>query len=382
MVGVWKRPGGLLSECGMDPEFPSVTASTQSLNDLFDSVDVTGAVDLDEFKHFLDHLPVAVIISKILGDEPRIIYANGAFEALAGRPITEIRGRSWSILNGFRQEDSPNMALGEALLSGDDCLGIFEAAEPRHLLVEVYAGVIQDEESREKYRLAALVDVTERGRAQREEFGRQIRDKDLLLKELQHRVKNNLQLITALIRMEARAGHSEDGVNLDRLAGRIEALQFLYQALSTDPRGEEVDLGQYLSQIAAGVMRAHAVEGIRLDVRVESAPVPINLAMPLGLTVNELLTNAFKYAFEGRDGGTIELEFTRETSERYRLAVSDNGNGLPAGINWPGEGKLGALIMEAMRENADTELKVVSAPAHGTSIQINFVSKPHSLKAA
>ncbi len=62
---------------------------------------------------------------------------NGAFEVLTGRPLAEIRGRSWSILNGFRQEDSHNIALGEALLSGDDCLGTFEAAEPRHLLVEV-----------------------------------------------------------------------------------------------------------------------------------------------------------------------------------------------------------------------------------------------------
>src|SRR5688572_290476 len=89
---------------------------------------------------------------------------------------------------------------GQTLLSGDDCLGIFETEKPRHLLVEAYAGVIQDEDSREKFRLAALVDVTARGRAQREEFARQIRDKDLLLREIQHRVKNNLQLITALIR--------------------------------------------------------------------------------------------------------------------------------------------------------------------------------------
>jgi two-component sensor histidine kinase len=104
--------------------------------------------------------------------------------------------------------------------------------------------------------------------------------------------------------------------------------------------------------------------------------------MPLGLTVNELLTNAFKYAFGDQASGTIELEFARETSNRYRLVVADNGVGLPAGTSWPGEGKLGALIMEAMRENADTELKVESAPARGTCIQISFVSKPHSLKAA
>jgi PAS domain S-box-containing protein len=288
-------------------------AGTHQVNDLIEA----GPVDLDEFKHFLDHLPVAVIISKMIKAEPRIMYANGAFEKLTGRPLEEIRGKNWSILDLFYHEDDPNVGLGQALLSDDDSVGTFRAEHPRHVLVEAYSGVIQDEDSQEKYRIAALVDVTERARAQREEFARQIRDKDLLLKEIQHRVKNNLQLITALIRLEARSEHSEDKATLDRLAGRIEALQFLYQALSTDRGGDEVDLGQYLSQIAAGVMRAHSVEGIGLDVKVETAPVSINVAMPVGLAVNELLTNAFKYAFRGRDSGVITLKLLREASDRY-----------------------------------------------------------------
>ena len=367
----------------MDPEslaplgqHPS--GATQQLNDLIEA----GPVDLDEFKHFLDHLPVAVIISKIIKSEPRIVYANGAFETLTGRPLEDIRGKNWSILNLFHHEDDPAIALGQALLSDDDCVGTFQAEDPRHVLVEAYSGVIQDEDSQEKYRIAALVDVTERARTQREEFARQIRDKDLLLKEIQHRVKNNLQLITALIRLEARSEHSADKTTLDRLAGRIEALQFLYQALSAVPGGHEVDLGQYLSQIAAGVMRAHAVDGIRLDVKVETAPVSINVAMPVGLAVNELLTNAFKYAFQRRDSGVITLELLREGADSYRVVVADDGDGLPEGVSWPADGKLGALIMQTMCENTKSELEVESAPDRGTRVAISFVCRPASMKAA
>ena len=360
---------------------PGSDAATQQLNDLFDSEDLTGAVDLDEFKHFLEHLPVAVIVSKILKGEPRIVYANAAFEALTRHPLEEIRGKSWSILDVFRHENDPDIALGQALLSEDDCLGTFQTEQPKHILVEAYAGVIQDEDSQERYRLAALVDVTQRARAQREEFARQIRDKDLLLREIQHRVKNNLQLITALIRLEARTEHSKDKAILDRLAGRIEALQFLYGALSADLPGQEVDLGQYFSQIAAGVMRAHAVEWIRLDIKIEAAPVSINMAMPLGLAVNELLINAFKYAFRGRDNGVITLELSREELGLHQVVVADDGNGLPEGVSWPAEGKLGALIMQTMRENTKTDLKVESAPGRGTRITISFV-RPASLKAA
>ena len=352
------------------------------VNDIFDAVELASAVNFEEFKHFLDHVPIAVIVSKSLRGEHRIVYANKAFEVLTGRELGEIRGRGWSILDAFRNEDDPQVTLGQALVTDEDSIGTFQLQGPKPALVEVYAGVIQDDEGAEKYRIAALVDVTERERAQREEFARQIRDKDILLKELQHRVKNNLQLITALIRLEARNERSGDKSNLDRLAGRIESLQFLYQILSATPAGGDIDLGQYLSQIASGVMRTHVVEGIRLDVKVENAPVSINVAMPIGLAVNELLTNAFKYAFDGRDNGVITLECLREEPDRYRVIVADDGIGLPPGLSWPAEGKLGALILQTLRENAKTDLSVESVSGAGTRIIFSFVYNAVTLKAA
>ena len=363
-----------------EPEQTSEPAPQAS--DLIDAVELATAFDFEEFKHFLDHVPIAVIVLKSLRGERRIVYANKAFEILTAWELGKIKGRNWSILDSFRNEDDPQVTLGHALLTDEEAIGTFQLQDPKPALVEVYVGVIQDDEGTEKYRIAALVDVTERERAQREEFARQIRDKDLLLRELQHRVKNNLQLITALIRLEARSQRNGDKASLDRLAGRIESLQFLYHALSVMPAGQDIDLGQYLSQIAAGVMRTHALEGIRLDIKVEAAPVSINVAMPVGLAVNEVLTNAFKYAFVGRDNGVITLTCLREEPDRYHVIVADNGIGLPQGVSWPAEGKLGALILQSLRENAETELKVESVPGAGTRVTINFVYNALKLKAA
>lgn len=92
-------------------------------------------------------------------------------------------------------------------------------------------------------------------------------------------MKNNLQLIVALIRLEARNERRGEKVNLQTLAGRIESLHLLYQALSSDVTGDEVDLGHYLSQIAAAVMNTCAVEGIRLDQKTDYAPVSVNTAL-------------------------------------------------------------------------------------------------------
>jgi two-component sensor histidine kinase len=363
----------------MDIERPQLKQATdlasQQVNDLFDSLELAEAVETEEFKNFLDHVPIAMVVSKRMRGEHRLVYANKAFELKTGRALSEIRGRGWSILDGFRHEDDPGLTIGKALLKGDDLLGTFCVEEPKALLVEVYAGRIQSEDGTENYRIAVLVDVTVRDRAQRETFEQQIKDKDVLLKEIQHRVKNNLQLIAVLIRLEARSQRLGEKVNLDRLGGRIEAMKFLYEELSSKPPGETVDLGHYLSQIASGAMRAHAPDGIRLDLRVETAPISINVAMPVGLVVNELLTNAFKYAFRDRERGTLTLHCLRHDDNAYQVMVADDGVGFPPGIKWPMEGKLGVLIFQMLRENAKTDLRFDSARGSGTRVTLTFDHK-------
>jgi two-component sensor histidine kinase len=243
------------------------------------------------------------------------------------------------------------------------------------LVVEAFSGLIEDEDGTENYRIAALIDVTERERVEREEFARQIRDKDMLLKEVQHRVKNNLQLIVALVRLEARAEKRGDRINLTTLAGRIESLYLLYRALSPDAPGNEIDLGHYVSQIASAVMNAYAVDGIRLDIKVDHAPTTINVALPVGIIVNELLTNAFKHAFAGRGHGLITVWCLRQGEARYRVVVSDDGMGLPVGVTWPVPGKIGALVVQSLRENTKTDLNVESAPDRGVKVTITFDHK-------
>jgi two-component sensor histidine kinase len=193
-----------------------------------------------------------------------------------------------------------------------------------------------------------------------------------MLRELQHRVKNNLQMITALIRLEARnLPDDATAERFARLGGRINALALLYSALSEEASGEAVDLGVYLSQIAAAVMKAHAVEGIRLDLQVDAWPVSVNVAMPTGLVVNELLTNALKHAFIGRAAGTITLHsLVDETG--CRVIIADDGIGLEEGLEWPRPGKLSALIVQSLRQNANARVNVESARATGVRVTLFF----------
>ncbi|HEY7247899.1 MAG TPA: histidine kinase dimerization/phosphoacceptor domain -containing protein [Xanthobacteraceae bacterium] len=348
---------------------------SQEASDLFDSLELVHAIEAEEFRHFLDHIPIAIVISKLLGNDQRIIYANNAFEALFGQTLETLRGQGWSALNSLKHEDDPQLTFREAVRKGEDFIGTFQLDVPKAALIEAYACHIRNESGAETYRIVALFDVTERERAQREEVARRLREKDLLLMELQHRVKNNLQIITAFIRFEARSQQDGASVNLEKLAGRIESLQLLYRDLSVGVLGHAVDLGHYLGQIASAVIHAHGVDGIRLDMKLDHAMASINVAMPVGLLVNEVLTNAFKYAFVGRGNGTITLQCLHEDETRYGVVVADDGVGLPEGMTWPLPGKLSALIVQTLRENANTDLAVETAPGQGTRITINFQHK-------
>jgi PAS domain S-box-containing protein len=318
--------------------------------DLLDTPHLADALESEQFRHFLDQMPIAIVVSDLRGRE-RIVYANPELEKLSGQTAAELEGKPWSALRGHEDDQDLKRELGGAVVEASDRVGTFEIERPGRepSIVDAYSNVIEDDDGMPAFRLVALVDVCAHEKAQREELEQRIRQKDTLLREIQHRVKNNPQMITALIRLEARnAAIGTAAAPFDRLAGRIESVQLLYQSLSEDEQGDEIDLGVYLSQIASAVMRSHAVEGIRLDLKVDTYPVSVNVAMPAGLVVNELLTNALKHAFVGRDGGTITLQSLAD-AKGCRVVIADDGAGLPEGIEWPKRGKLSALIVQSLR---------------------------------
>lgn len=359
------------------------SAEPNPVEDMLASPELARAIEDDDFKRFFDSMPIAFAVSRQTGRGHLIVYANAAFEQVAALGAAEAEKRSWNILEGFKGEDRAALTLADAAMRGSDFLGVFrtEASTATVTLVQAYAAAIEKDDGTENYRVLALVDVSAFERADREDYERKIRDKDVMLKELQHRVKNNLQLITALVRLESRSAQRGAPVDLSRLAGRIEALAVLYQTLEADSFGPELDLGPYLSQIATAAIKANAVDGIALETRMGYAPASVNVAMPIGLLVNELLTNAFKYAFDGRAEGTISVEATRDGDDRYRVTVADNGCGFADGASWPMPGKLASLVVQTLRENAgDLTVNASSSPQQGTQVTIEFRHTAPSLR--
>ena len=341
---------------------------------LIETDGLADALETDRFKRVLDHVPVALAVSDLTAPET-IVYVNFEFVRITGLTEEKVCNQKWDILNGEQTGVREGVSLAKAIVEQSDWIGSFHLNEDGETsLVELHSNVIEDDDGKPAFRLVAMVDAMRdepETETETETLEASIRKKDTQLRELQHRVKNNLQMIAALIRLEARKSESTDRGSFSRLAGRVSSLAQLYDTLSLSEDESEIDLGVYLSQIATAVMATHSSKSISLDLQVDPFPVSINVAMPTGLVVNELLTNALKHAFEGREVGTITLT-SIVTDDLCTITVADDGVGLPDGETWPKQGRLGALIAESLRQNAKADLDVQSKPGGGTKIVITF----------
>jgi two-component sensor histidine kinase len=350
------------------------TTNSKPVEDIIELPHLADALEGEQFQQFLDHVPFGVAVSNLQGKEA-ILYANPEFQHLTLTSAADLQGKSWSILSDFKQRGEPGdgLALHDAIVDGEEYIGAFLlAGEQTSVLVDAWSNTILDDNGNPVFRLIALAEVNRTGEDRQEEFERKLQERDTLLRELQHRVKNNLQMITALIRLEARNLQEETTTQrFDRLAGRVEALALLYRSLSDEGKGESLDLGVYLSEIATSVMKAHAIEGIRLDLKIDTWPVSVNVAMPAGLVVNELMTNALKHAFPNGEGGEITLHSLVDETGCH-IVIADNGVGLPDGMDWPKRGKLSAMIVQSLKQNAKAQVDVISGPGEGLRVSLFF----------
>ncbi|MFJ6322166.1 MULTISPECIES: sensor histidine kinase [unclassified Rhizobium] len=350
-----------MTETEQSPMSPETVADLPHLDD---------ALDDHRFRQFLDHVPFGVAVAELASNEV-LVYANIEFERLMGVSADELQGKPWSSLPPARSVGG-DQDLATAMVAGEEYLGTFarcSRTEPQSQF-DAWSNIIVDDAGTPLFRLVAIA-TTKSGQTGTD-LATSLPEKDLLLKELQHRVKNNLQMITALIRMEARNAQSPDeGERFNRLAGRLDALTILYRSLSDTYADETVDLGTYVSQIASAVMAAHAVQGIRLDMKVDTWPVSVNIAMPVGLVVNELMANALKHAFKDREGGEIVLRCVVDDAG-CRISVADDGIGLSSPSDWPRRGKLSAMIVQSIKQNAKADIQVDSTPGVGMKVTIVF----------
>jgi len=219
----------------------------------------------------------------------------------------------------------------------------------------------------------AVQDITDRKQAE-ERIKSSLKEKELLLKEIHHRVKNNMQVISSLLRLQVSAVKDVESRRiLQEGQDRIKAMSLVYNKLYQSGNLADIDFGQYLKEMAIELIRSYAVKPSLITAAIEADPIRLNVdqAIPCGLIVNEILVNSLKYAFALEQKGNIWITVKKKNKTGIILKVGDNGKGIPEDIDIDKTRSMGLRLVKSLAER-QLDGKLVLNRKHGTEFVIIF----------
>ena len=217
-----------------------------------------------------------------------------------------------------------------------------------------------------------LSDITERKRAE-EELRRSLEEKKVLLREVHHRVKNNLNVISSLLNLQSSNIQTPEQAlaAFRNSSDRVMSMALVHEELYKSQNYARVDMSEYLEKLTRQLLLAYGSRGIRLSAQAEGIPLGVDTSIPCGLILNELVTNAFKHAFPKGGPGDIHVLLRTVDDDSFELSVSDNGIGLPEG--YEGRGTLGLTLVRLLTKQLEGTMDI--STENGTRYGIRFPRK-------
>ncbi len=324
----------------------------------------------DVLYRIFEFAPDAIFLAD---DEGIIVRANEQAELMFGYSRSDLIGQYVELLIprrlaarhvGYRAKftASPH---SRPMGIGLDLFG--KRSDGTEFPVEVMLSPIEIEQGR--LMLAVVRDVTERKRI--EAVAREARE--MYFKEVHHRVKNNLQVISSLLYLQSV--HTSDPVILGILnesRSRVKSIALIHEKLYRSSELVKIDFAEYVRDLVADLYRTYGVnqEGIAIATRVEDVRIEIDTAVPCGLIINELVSNALKHAFTGRVTGTITVDLRHLKESEFLLEVRDDGVGLPKGFDARASNSLGLRLVSDLTRQLDGTMAIDTT--NGTLFRITF----------
>jgi PAS domain S-box-containing protein len=380
----------ITSQVSLDTVLRSVTGHAIDLLDA-----TSGSIYLCEPDG--DHLALAVSVG-IDPPPPRILLRRG--EGLSGQvletgePLIVNDYRQWEGRSDAWDDYTFETVLGTPIRWGEEFLGVLNVDAPsERTFSDADAELLSllGAQAAIAIRNARLLEALQEElsvRAQAEQALKQLyeqtrRDaetKATLLQEVHHRVKNNLQIISSLLDLQAdRVGDSDVVQALHHSRHRVRSMALVHESLYQTPELARVDLDIYVEELAEYLMSAHQgpVAGVDLDLEVEAVSLGLDQAIPCGLILTELLSNALQHAFPASSdrpddrGKPIQIAL-RTRGSQVELTVCDEGVGLPAHLDPQNTASLGLRIVQLLTRQLDAAMTVDSSAGSGTAFTITF----------
>jgi PAS domain S-box-containing protein len=216
-------------------------------------------------------------------------------------------------------------------------------------------------------------DITARREAE-ERLKASLKEKEMLLREIHHRVKNNMQIISSLLRMQARSIKNNEAVQALLVSqNRIRSMSLIHEKLYRSEGFVDIDSSDYIISLIHGLFSSYGIDGdkIKLIAAIDPVELGMDSAISCGLIINELITNSLKHAFpEGRTG-CIQISLRKRSNDECELTVSDDGIGISEGMDFKNSDSLGLQLVSTLAEE-QMQGRVAVERNHGTKITIGF----------
>lgn len=300
-----------------------------------------------------------------------VTFANPYTVSLLGYELKEIVGQPiFSFLDSPSRETFSRLVKDGATSEPAEHVAL-EAQDGKRIFASVKLSRIDDGRGALSI-LVLLSDITNRVK-QQELLNTSLHEKEALLKEIHHRVKNNLQIISSLVNLQSSEIRDNRAISaLNETQARIKTMAMIHEKMYRSMDLANIDLGEYVANLTRALFNIYNAgqSGIRLNLNLEkSLQVDIDTAVPCGLIVNELVSNCLKHAFTDGRQGEITVDLT--TSEkRALLTVKDNGVGIPADLDIKNTGTLGMQLVYTLAEQLEGTVTIDST--NGTIFKIDF----------
>ncbi len=292
--------------------------------------------------------------------EGRILFVNDALVKMFGcENKDEVYGRTF--FDGHPESEFEKLhALLETLQRDGSCKTDLKAKKVNGDLfdVQVAATLVPDESGKPIYIMASFEDISERKKSERI-LRKTLMEKDFLMKELNHRVKNNLFMVSSLINLKG----SETAAELTDIQHQIEAIGLIHEKLYQTGNVTEICCSDYFNDLLTTIFSSFTARNVTLILEVEDICVPTKTAMSLGLIINEIATNAIKHGFNEKEEPLFSIKMRKEReSSRYELTLSNTGNPFPDKIDIDSSDTLGLRLITALAAQIDGTLELEKRP--------------------
>lgn len=324
-------------------------------------IDITARKRAEEhFRLVVEAAPSAMLM---VDESGAITLVNGQTEELFGHRRSELLGRPVEMLvperfRGLHATDREaffRSPATRAMGAGRDLFGLHK--DGREVPIEIGLNPIRTESG--TFVLASIIDISERLHAARRLMD-SLREKEVLLKEIHHRVKNNLAVIGSLFYLQSTTTQDERTLRtLQDCQDRVRSMALVHERLYLSEDLTGVDFAEYVNELAKHLLQSHAVESgaVRLRVDCEDVALSIDRAIPCGLILTELISNALKHAFPGGRAGEVCVSLRRSEGELV-LGVADDGVGLPPDHETRRTPhSLGMRLVESLSRQIDAEIR-------------------------